>query len=248
MTTLFISDLHLHPAQPAITALFLAFLEQRARSAAALYILGDLFEAWIGDDDDAELGQAVIGALHTLTGSGVPVYFLHGNRDFLLGDRFAAASGIRLLPESVVISLYGESVLLVHGDTLCTDDVEYQAFRAQVRAPAWQQRIQALPLPERRVIASQLRETSRQATGQKAAEITDVNVATVEQALRTHGVQRLIHGHTHRPAIHDWLLDRQPVRRVVLGNWQQQGSRVLRCDEMNWRLETWPPRDSSRRP
>lgn len=234
---LFISDLHLDPARPAITGLLLNFLEQSARQAEALYILGDLFDVWIGDDDDAELGWSVAAALQTLTDSGVPVYFLSGNRDFLLGERFAAASGIQLLPESVVIELAGESVLLLHGDALCTDDVEYQAFRAQVRHPAWQARILALPLAQRRVMASQLRETSRQATQQKAMDITDVNLVEVERVMRAHGVQRLIHGHTHRPAIHDGWLDGQPARRAVLGDWREQQGSVLRCDASGWRLE-----------
>ena len=239
MATLFISDLHLEPTRPAITALFLDFLERRARRAEALYILGDLFETWIGDDDDAEPGGTVAAALRKLTDQGVPTCFLHGNRDFLLGERFAAASGIQLLPESGVIELAGESVLLLHGDTLCTDDVEYQAFRAQVRDPVWRARTLALPLAQRRALAGQLRETSRQATRQKAAEITDVNPTAVDRALRAHGVRRLIHGHTHRPAIHDWTLDGQAARRAVLGDWHDQGS-VLVCDAAGWRLEPLP--------
>jgi UDP-2,3-diacylglucosamine hydrolase len=239
MTTLFISDLHLEPTRPAITALFLDFLERRARRAEALYILGDLFEAWIGDDDDAEPGGTVATALRTLTDQGIPTYFLHGNRDFLLDEGFAAASGIQLLPESVVIELAGESVLLLHGDTLCTDDVEYQVFRAQVRDPVWRARTLALPLAQRRALAGQLRETSRRATRQKAADITDVNPTAVDQALRAYGVRRLIHGHTHRPAIHDWTLDGQSARRAVLGDWHDQGS-VLVCDAAGWRLESLP--------
>jgi UDP-2,3-diacylglucosamine hydrolase len=238
--TLFISDLHLDPARPAITGLLLNFLEQPARQAEALYILGDLFEAWIGDDDAAEPGQTVAAALRTLTDSGVPAYFLHGNRDFLLGARFAAASGIQLLPESVIIQLAGNPVLLLHGDTLCIDDVEYQAFRAQVRHPAWQAQILALPLAQRRALAGQLRETSRQAAQQKAADITDVNPAEVERVMRAQGVQHLIHGHTHRPAIHEWLLDGQPALRAVLGDWQEQQGSVLRCDADGWRLEPLP--------
>lgn len=239
MTALFISDLHLEPTRPAITTLFLDFLEQRARRAEALYILGDLFEAWIGDDDDAEPGGTVAAALRRLTDQGVPTHFLHGNRDFLLGERFAAASGIQLLPESVVIELASERVLLLHGDTLCTDDVEYQAFRAQVRDPGWRARTLALPLAQRRALAGQLRETSRQAIQQKAADITDVNPTAVDRALRAHGVRRLIHGHTHRPAIHDWTLDGQSARRAVLGDWHDQGS-VLVCDAAGWRLEPLP--------
>lgn len=238
MTTLFISDLHLEPAHPARTALLLDFLRQQAGSADALYLLGDLFETWIGDDDDAELGLTVAAALQTLTASGVPGFFLHGNRDFLLGERFAAATGVQLLPESVVIGLAGERVLLLHGDTLCTDDVDYQAFRTQVRHPVWQAQMLALPLAQRRGLAGRLRETSRQATGQKAAEIMDVNWAEVERVMRLHNVQHLIHGHTHRPALHSWTLDGQPARRAVLGDWQDEQGSVLCCDELGWRLES----------
>ena len=238
MATLFVSDLHLDPARPAITALFLDFLARQAGRADACYILGDLFEAWIGDDDDAELGRAVAGALRALADSGVPVHFLHGNRDFLIGERFAAA-GVRLLPESEAIDLYGEPVLLLHGDTLCTDDTDYQAFRAQVRDPAWQARLLELPLAQRRALAGQLRETSQQATQLKETAITDVNLEAVDGALRARGIRRMIHGHTHRPAIHEWMLDGQPARRAVLGDWYDRGS-VLRCDVTGWRLEPLP--------
>jgi UDP-2,3-diacylglucosamine hydrolase len=236
VTALFISDLHLEPTRPAITALFLDFLHQRARRAEALYILGDLFEAWIGDDDDAELGGVVAAALRALSDSGTPIFFIHGNRDFLLGPQFAAASGMQLLPETTVVELAGESILLMHGDTLCTDDVEYQDFRAKVRAPAWRAQTLGLPLTQRRALAGQLRETSRQATQGKAAEITDVNPAAVDAALRAHGVRHLIHGHTHRPGLHEWMLDGRPARRTVLGDWFAQGS-VLRHDADGWRLE-----------
>lgn len=239
MATLFVSDLHLDPARPAITASFLDFLAGQARQADAVYILGDLFEAWIGDDDDAELGRVIGGALKALTDSGVPVHFLHGNRDFLIGQRFADTSGVRLLAETEVVDLCGEPVLLLHGDTLCTDDVDYQAFRAQVRDPAWRARLLALPLAQRRTLAGQLRETSRQATRQKSADITDVNPAAVDAALRAHGAHRMIHGHTHRPAIHRWLLDGRSARRAVLGDWYDRGS-VLRCDAAGWRLEPLP--------
>lgn len=239
MATLFVSDLHLDPARPAITALFLDFLARQAGRADACYILGDLFEAWIGDDDDAELGRTVAGALRALADSGVPVHFLHGNRDFLIGERFAAAAGVRLLPESEAINLYGEPVLLLHGDTLCTDDADYQAFRAQVRDPAWQARLLELPLAQRRALAGQLRETSQQATQLKETAITDVNLEAVDGALRARGIRRMIHGHTHRPAIHEWMLDGQPARRAVLGDWYDRGS-VLRCDVTGWRLEPLP--------
>lgn len=236
MSTLFISDLHLDPDRPVITALFLDFLQHRAAGAEALYILGDLFEAWIGDDDDARLGRQVAAALKDLTSRGVPVYLIHGNRDFLLGERFAAAGGVNLLPEATVIDLYGTPTLIMHGDTLCTDDLTYQGFRAQVRSPQWQAQLLARPLAERRQIARQLREGSQQATRQKASEITDVNPDEVIRIMRKYEVSRLIHGHTHRPAIHELLIDGKPAQRIVLGDWYEQGS-VLSCDATGCRLE-----------
>ncbi len=236
MATLFISDLHLDHERPATTQLFLAFLRQQAVGAEALYILGDLFEAWIGDDDDAELGCQIADALKTLADNGVPIYFIHGNRDFLLGQDFAECSGIQLLPEAAVIELYGTPTLIMHGDTLCTDDVDYQAFRRQVRSPQWQAQILALPLPQRRLMASQLRQQSQQAMQGKAEEITDVNLETVLRILHQHKVYRLIHGHTHRPAIHGLSIGGQSGQRIVLGDWYRQGS-VLTCDGQSCRLK-----------
>ncbi len=237
MATLFISDLHLASNRPAITRLFLNFLSQRAATAEALYILGDLFEAWIGDDDDDALGRDVAAALRTLASRGVPVSFIHGNRDFLVGERFAVASGATLLPEIRVIDLYGVPTLIMHGDTLCTDDVPYQTLRARVRAPAWQARMLALPLEQRRELARQYRLDSRQAVREKAEDIMDVSPEAVNAALRKHGVRRLIHGHTHRPAIHELRVDGEPAQRIVLGDWYEAGS-VLCCDEVGCRLET----------
>jgi UDP-2,3-diacylglucosamine hydrolase len=164
---------------------------------------------------------------------------MHGNRDFLLGEGFARATGCTLLTDPTVIELGGEPTLLMHGDTLCTDDTEYQQFRALVRNPAWQQQFLARPITERRAIAANLRETSRQRTGDKAAYIMDVNSRAVDAALRAHGVQRLIHGHTHRPAVHALDIDGQPAQRIVLGDWYEQGS-VLRCDADGLHLETLP--------
>jgi UDP-2,3-diacylglucosamine hydrolase len=239
MATLFISDLHLDARRPAIVSLFLEFLERQALEAEALYILGDLFEVWIGDDDDAELGRTVAQALQTLGEQGVPVYLLHGNRDFLIGQRFAAASGVRLLPEALVIDLYGTPTLLMHGDTLCTDDVKYLAFRAQVRSAQWQTQMLARSLAERRLLGRQLREESRQATADKPPEITDVNPQAVQEAMRAHGVYQLIHGHTHRPDIHALVIDKQPACRMVLGDWYAQGS-VLVCNAEGCRLRNLP--------
>ena len=236
---LFISDLHLDPARRRVTELFLDFLAGEARAAVALYILGDLFEAWIGDDDPEPAHAQVIAGLRATADSGVPVFLMHGNRDFLLGAGFAARSGALLLPDSAVIDLFGNPALLLHGDTLCTDDHAYQDFRTLVRDPPWQREFLAKPIGERQAIARQLRETSQQATRAKAEYITDVNTQAAMDAMRAAGVRLLIHGHTHRPAVHDFELDGLPARRIVLGDWYEQGS-LLRCDAQGCRLETLP--------
>jgi UDP-2,3-diacylglucosamine hydrolase len=227
MSTLFISDLHLDESRPQIVELFERFLATDARGADALYVLGDLFESWIGDDDDAPLAQRVGRALHELRDSGVPIYFTHGNRDFLLGTQYADRTGMQLLDESTVIDLQGEPTLVMHGDTLCIDDIEYQKFRALVRDSEWQRQFLAKPLAERRAFAAQARGESRKQTALKAAEIMDVNQVAVESAMRAQRVRRLIHGHTHRPATHRFELDGQAAERIVLGDWYEQSS-VLR--------------------
>jgi len=224
MPTFFISDLHLDDARPQITDLFVRFLGHEARGADALYILGDLFESWIGDDEDTLLAMRVADALRGLRDVGVPIYFMHGNRDFLLGASYAERSGMRLLADPTIIDLHGERTLLMHGDTLCTDDSEYQKFRTLVRNPTWQTQFLAKPLAERRAFAAQARGESRKRTAMKAAEIMDVNQNAVESAMRTHAVRRLIHGHTHRPATHRFDLDGQAAERIVLGDWYEQSS------------------------
>ena len=223
MATLFISDLHLDEARPQIVDLFVRFLRD-AQQADALYILGDLFESWIGDDDDAPLATRVAQELHALRSRGVPIYFMHGNRDFLLGTDYAARAGMQLLADPAVVELDGERTLLTHGDTLCTDDIEYQKFRNLVRNPAWQAQFLAKPLAERRAFAAQARGESRKQTAMKTAEIMDVNQAAVESTMQDHGVRRLIHGHTHRPATHRFELDSQTAERIVLGDWFEQSS------------------------
>ena len=235
--TLFISDLHLDPERPAITALFLDLLAGRAAHADALYILGDLFEAWVGDDDDSDWLRPVVAGLRRLADAGIPVYLMHGNRDFLMGEAFAAASGCVQLPDPSVIDLHGQATLLMHGDTLCTDDTQYQAFRTQVRSVAWRQGILAKPLAERQAIAAQMRAQSRAENAGKAESIMDVNVAAVEQAMAEHGVSRLVHGHTHRPGVHELDLNGHAGQRIVLGDWYEAGS-VLACDDNGCRLET----------
>jgi UDP-2,3-diacylglucosamine hydrolase len=236
MPTLFISDLHLDPARPQITELFLQFLRDEAPAADQLYILGDFFEVWIGDDDSDPHHARVMAGLHALTRTGVPVYFMHGNRDFLIGDGFMEKTGCRLLIEPTLINLYGVPTLLMHGDTLCTDDTEYQRFRAMVRDPDWQQAFLAKPLDERRAFAAQARSESRSRTLEKAEAIMDVNQQTVEQAMLEHRVSRLIHGHTHRPAIHHFKVGGKALTRIVLGDWYEQKS-LLRVDADHALLE-----------
>ena len=235
MATLFISDLHLDEQRPAVTALFLDWLNRDAVQADALYILGDLFEAYIGDDDDAPLVATVAEALRAVADRGVRVHFMHGNRDFLVGAAFAQRAGdLSMLPEYAVVDLYGTPTLLLHGDTLCLDDVAYQRIRVQLRHPAWQQQFLAQPLAARRAFAAQARAESAKHTGSMDASIMDVTPAAVEHALAEHGVRRMIHGHTHRPAVHD-LGDGRA--RIVLGDWYEQGS-VLRVDAQGAALET----------
>jgi UDP-2,3-diacylglucosamine hydrolase len=239
-TTLFISDLHLCGARPAITGLFLDFLRGRARTSDALYILGDLFEYWIGDEavEQREF-QSIIRGLHELTACGTPVFVMHGNRDFLMGDGFEKATGARLLKDPARIDLYGTPTLLMHGDSLCTDDTEYMAFRAQVRSPAWQQEFLGKSIAERDRIVHDFREISKNSTAAKKPEIMDVNQKAVESVMREHRVQHLIHGHTHRPKEHVFNLDGRPARRMVLGDWYDQGS-VLSVDARGWMLEGLP--------
>ena len=226
MATLFIADLHLQTEEPAITAGFLHFLQDEARTAHALYILGDLFEAWIGDDDPNPLHREMAAAIKALVDSGVPCYFIHGNRDFLIGKRFARESGITLLPEEKVLELYGRNVLIMHGDTLCTDDTGYLAFRAKVHTPWIQTLFLALPLFIRSRIAAKMRAGSKSANSSKSMTIMDVNAQAVVEVMEKHHVQWLIHGHTHRPYVHQLTANGEPAHRVVLGAWHSEGSMV----------------------
>lgn len=224
MTTLFISDLHLDAVRPRITQLFLDFLKTDACRAQALYILGDFFDAWIGDDDPDPHHAEVIAGVRALTTGGVPVYFMHGNRDFLIGDGFARQTGCTLLAEPTVIQLGGTPTMLMHGDTLCTDDLEYQKFRRQVRDSAWQHAFLAKPLAERREFARQARATSQIQTAAKPDYLMDVNQHAVERAMTEYKVTRLIHGHTHRPAVHRFAINNQNLVRIVLGDWYEESS------------------------
>jgi len=237
LTTLFVSDLHLDAERPASIELFQRFLRADAERADALYVLGDLFEAWIGDDDDSPVVAPVVAALARVTRSGVPCYVMHGNRDFLLGEQFAERTGCNLLGDWHRENLGSEPILMTHGDLLCTDDLPYQALRNTVRDARWQRDFLARPLAERREIAADLRRRSRTETAAKPAEIMDVNDAAVDAAMHRHGVRVLIHGHTHRPAIHRLALDGAPATRIVLGAWYEAGS-VLRWDAGGFRLES----------
>ncbi len=239
-TTLLISDLHLCGERPAITALFLDFLACEARTADALYILGDLFEFWVGDDaaGQDEFRPTVEG-LRALSHSGVPLYFMYGNRDFLLRERFERDTGGRIIPDPTRLDLYGEPTLLMHGDLLCTADTDYLEFRKIVRDPKWQDEFLSKTLAERNGIFTSYREISKNNVAKKPPEIMDAVQSAVEDVMRTHKVWRLIHGHTHRPGEHVFALDGAPARRMVLGAWYEQGS-VLRVSANGWSLETLP--------
>lgn len=239
MATLFISDLHLEPARPEIGEQFLAFLAGPARDADALYILGDLFEAWIGDDDPNPYYADMKVAIRDLADSGVPVYFMRGNRDFMIGQQFAADTGVALLDDPHALELHGEQVLLSHGDAMCTDDIEYQQVRAVTRNPEWQAMMLTKSIEERVAIARQAREQSLARGESMSEEIADVNQDAVETVLRDSGADILLHGHTHRPAVHPFHVDDRPVHRIVLGDWYEQGS-MVEWDEDGPRLEELP--------
>ena len=229
--TLFISDLHLSHTRPGITRLFLDFLQSAAGEAQALYALGDLFEYWPGDDDLADpLHAEVASALRRLHAEGVAVYFMHGNRDFLVGEAFARAARAALLPDPTLIDLYGTPTLLMHGDSLCIDDSAYMAFRGKVRSPSWQRDFLSKPLAERKAIIEGLRRESEEEKVQKSAEIMDVNPQALAAVLREYRYPRLIHGHTHRPARHLHSVDGKTCERWVLTDWYENGG-YLRCDE-----------------
>ena len=234
--SLFIADLHLCESRPVVTRKFYEFLRDVACHADALYILGDLFEAWVGDDDLASpLHAETASHLHKLSGSGVPVFFMHGNRDFLLARCYADLAGMALIADPSVIDLYGVPTLLVHGDTLCTDDTAYLAFRGQVRNPDWQRNFLAQPLAARNAMAQQARAQSEAAKQGKSDEIMDVNAEEVERVLRSHAYPRLIHGHTHRPARHAHQVDGHDCERWVLPDWYARWG-YLACDKTGCEL------------
>lgn len=246
---LFASDLHLSSATPGIARRFIDFLAGPVRRASALYLLGDVFDYWAGDDDAGESFNATIGAaLRAATASGVDLGFIAGNRDFLIGDDFAAATGLRLLPDPFVLSVATWQFVLTHGDQLCTDDIDYQDFRNTVRRPEWRAQFLALPLVERKRIIGDLRERSEQAKRDKAERapyVMDVNPAATDDFLRDHGYATLIHGHTHRPAMHDHVVDGIHCQRHVLADWHEDDGKgrgeYLAWDGEELRRHRLPP-------
>lgn len=229
--SLFISDLHLSAEQAHSTQVFLSFMQQMAPQAEVLYILGDLFEYWAGDDDlDDPFHQQITRSIRHLSSSGTDVFIMHGNRDLLMAQQLTAACGATLLPDPTLLDLYGTSTLLTHGDLLCTDDVAYQVYRKQVHDAGWQQQFLAQPLPQRKAFITQLRARSESEKKTKSSEIMDVNNNAVAEMLRQHHYPRLIHGHTHRLNLHEHIVDGQQCERWVLGDWYTTGN-ALRCDE-----------------
>ena len=236
--TLFISDLHLNEDEDNVARLFTNFVRTEARDAEALYILGDLFEYWAGDDDrDAPFHQNIIKAIREVADQGTPVFIMHGNRDFLMGEQLAKACNATLLADPTVVDLYGTPTLLTHGDAMCTDDTEYQAFRKQVRQPAWCNNFLAQPLAQRKAQIEQLRKMSEEKKQTKAMDIMDVNLSAVAEVFRSHHYPRMIHGHTHRQKHHQHVVDGKTCDRWVLGDWDKTGN-ALRCDAAGCNFQT----------
>ncbi|MCU7375999.1 UDP-2,3-diacylglucosamine diphosphatase [Tahibacter amnicola] len=227
MPTHFISDLHLQDSRPDLTEIFFRYLRGPARDSEGLYILGDLFETWVGDDDDAPLAQDARGHLRELTATGVPCWFMHGNRDFLVGKTFSEATGVQVLDDPTVVNLYNQPTLLLHGDSLCTDDQPYQAIRSQLRSAVWQAQFLAQPLPARRAFAEAARAKSREHTAMAGEAIMDVTESAVCDVAQAHGIRRIIHGHTHRPAQHWHDATNGRVERWVIADWRDTGEVLL---------------------
>ncbi len=236
MHTLFISDLHLSPVRPDITQCFSQFMRTEARQADALYVLGDLFDFWIGDDDPTPFAQQIKAEFQQLTASGVPCFFIHGNRDFLIGQRFAKETGVTLLEQETVIDLYGTPTVILHGDTLCIEDVRYLAFRAKVHKPWLQWIFNRLPYVLKKRIVKRVQSDIRSDKEQKTMAIMDVTPSEVLQVMKRHHVDLMIHGHTHRPAIHH-LMESDNKVRIVLGDWYSQGS-ILSYSPQGYKLES----------
>ena len=239
MPTLFVSDLHLEADRPDIGEQFINFLKTDVLEADDLYILGDLFEAWVGDDDPNTHYARIKMAIRKVVDKGIPVYFMHGNRDFMIGHQFANETGVEILQDPYPVTMYGERTLLSHGDALCIDDVQYQSVRKMVRDPAWQKSILEKPLKERLRIAEEARRQSLEQTINMNLNIMDVNPEEVVRVIRKHEVDVLVHGHTHRPDVHTIDLGHRKAKRIVLGDWYTQGS-VLRWDLRGPKLQAMP--------
>ena len=239
MTTLFVSDLHLEADRPDIGEQFINFLKTDVMEAEDLYILGDLFEAWVGDDDPNTHYAKIKMAIRKVVDKGIPVYFMHGNRDFMIGRQFANETGVEILEDPYPVTMYGQKTLLSHGDAMCIDDKQYQRVRSMVRDPAWQKTILQKPLKERLRIAAEARRQSLEQTINMDLSIMDVNPDEVIRVMRKHGVDVLVHGHTHRPDVHTVDLGSRKAKRIVLGDWYTQGS-VLRWDLRGPKLQAMP--------
>jgi UDP-2,3-diacylglucosamine hydrolase len=239
MSTLFVSDLHLEADRPDIGEQFVNFLKTDAMEADELYILGDLFEAWVGDDDPNTHYSKIKRSIRKVVDKGIPVYFMHGNRDFMIGRHFANETGVEILPDPYPVQMYGQNALLSHGDAMCTDDVQYQRVRLMTRNPDWQASMLAKPLKERLLIAREARRQSMEQTINMSLDIMDVNKDEVVRVIREYGVDVLVHGHTHRPDVHTVDLGNRKAKRIVLGDWYTQGS-VLRWDLRGPKLQEMP--------
>ncbi|WP_391089592.1 UDP-2,3-diacylglucosamine diphosphatase [Vibrio sp. NH-UV-68] len=239
MTTLFISDLHLSPATPATTDCFVRFMRQEAIHAEALYVLGDLFEFWIGDDDRSEFAEQIRAEFKTLTNSGVACFFTQGNRDFLVGKRFSRQTGVTLLGDETVIDLYGRKALVLHGDTLCTRDVKYLEYRKKVHQPWLQWLFNRIPMRYKKKIVSKIQSDIKTDKQTKSLDIMDVTQSEVEHVMQAYNVDLMIHGHTHRPNVHTFESDQTICTRIVLGDWYTQGS-VLTFDKNDFELQQRP--------
>jgi UDP-2,3-diacylglucosamine hydrolase len=237
VAVLFLSDLHLDPDRPGSLETFLRFMRTDAIYAERLFILGDLFEVWIGDDENDPRLEPVLEALLSLRAYEVPCYVMHGNRDFLLGDAFSERTGCRIMSDYVTVDVYDKSMLLTHGDLLCTDDTAYMGLRATVRDEGWQRDFLKKPITERRQIAANMRAQSKTETARKPGDIMDVNQRTVEETMRSHGVAHLVHGHTHRPGVHRFGLDGRMATRIVLGDWYEEPT-ILQWDNNGFKLRT----------
>jgi UDP-2,3-diacylglucosamine hydrolase len=227
MSTHFISDLHLDASNPDIIQEFLSYLHTRAKEADSLYILGDLFEVWIGDDDETALTESIAQELHALIYNGVPIFYLHGNRDFLLGEAFAKKAGIEILPDPWVVDVHGIRTLLTHGDTLCTEDTRYLEVRARYRTPFYKKLFLALPLFIRKAITKHLRNKSKKHTRTVSMNIMDATHSEIEKLMINNRASILIHGHTHRPSIHYFSLNEKWVSRFVLSDWDKTGNVLI---------------------